>query len=150
MKELRRSFFVDYLKQGGPELKAHMEAAEEHQAEQAKGRFLYQTILPHDCPCPSLYNTYLYFFFTISANPDDLSEVFNLETLADFDLDKLPDIEEYGDDVLGQIQAAMEDLYGDSMAAAMPEDRIQPCLMGVSICLTSYIAFSFSFTYYIY
>ena len=26
----------------------------------------------------------------------------------------------------------MEELYGDEMMAAMPEDRIQPCLMGVS------------------
>ena len=88
-----------------------------------------------------LYIYYLlnFAFFYILANPEDLSEVFNLETLADFDLDKLPDIEEYGDEVLGQIQAAMEDLYGDSMAAAMPEDRIQPCLMGVSRCLTDFI-----------
>ena len=91
-----------------------------------------------------VYALFLIIFSIISANPEDLSEVFNLETLADFDLDKLPDIEEYGDEVLGQIQAAMEDLYGDSMAAAMPEDRIQPCLMGVSECLSHFITLPFS------
>ena len=71
-------------------------------------------------------------YFLISDNPDDLREVFNLDCLADFDIQKLPDIEDYGDQILGEIQATMEEMYGDSMAAALPEDRIQSCLMGVS------------------
>ena len=58
--------------------------------------------------------------------------MFDLEFLAKFDLEKLPDIEDYGDEVLGQIQATMQELYGDKMAACMPEDRIQACMMGVS------------------
>ena len=70
--------------------------------------------------------------FSFLANPEDLKEVFDLDILAGFDLTKLPDVEDYGDEVLGQIQATMEELYGDRMAACMPEDRIQSCLMGVS------------------
>ena len=70
--------------------------------------------------------------FLFTADPDDLTDVYNLDFLEDFDLEKLPDVENWGEKMLGKIQAAMREMYGDDMLAAMPEDRIQPCLMGVS------------------
>ena len=84
-------------------------------------------------------HTYFYPFL----DPDDLNEVFNLEFLENFDLDKLPDVEKIGEKYIGQIQAAMEELYGDEMMAAMPEDRIQPCLMGVSFLPITHHRFPF-------
>ena len=133
VKEIRRDFFTDYLKQGGPELKAHMEASEQHQAEQAKGNSLTPILGNISIPTYGLTLDLVLLFFP--ANPEDLKEVFDLDFLAKFDLEQLPDIEDYGDEVLGQIQATMQELYGDRMAACMPEDRIQSCMMGVS-CLS--------------
>ena len=72
------------------------------------------------------------FTLIFTADPDDLADVYNLDFLEDFDLEKLPDVEDWGEKMLGKIQAAMREMYGDDMLAAMPEDRIQPCLMGVS------------------
>ena len=82
--------------------------------------------LHYSTPFSDIFLSFLF------LDPDDLNEVFNLEFLENFDLDKLPDVEKIGEKYIGQIQAAMEELYGDEMMAAMPEDRIQPCLMGVS------------------
>ena len=111
-----------------------MEAADAHQAEKEKGNLTaFIQLESFSLSFFLKYNlTYMYTIsVSIAENPDDLKEVFNLDCLADFDIQKLPDIEDYGDKILGEIQATMEEMYGDSMAAALPEDRIQSCLMGV-------------------
>ena len=64
-------------------------------------------------------------------DPDSLEEVHELEFIKNFDLNRLPDIERTGEKYIAELQAAMEELYGTDMMAAMPEDRLKPCLLGV-------------------
>ena len=64
-----------------------------------------------------------------------MSTVYNLECLKDFDTTKLPDIERMGEKYIADIQQIMKEMYGEEMMGAMPEDRLKPCILGVSRAL---------------
>ena len=64
-----------------------------------------------------------------------MSTVYNLDCLKDFDTSKLPDIERVGEKYIADIQQIMKEMYGEEMMGAMPEDRLKPCILGVSKAL---------------
>ena len=57
----------------------------------------------------------------------------DLEKLADFDLQKVPDVQTLGSDMVRRIQHIMESQFSHSKCGpALPEDQIQSIIVGVS------------------
>ena len=48
-------------------------------------------------------------------------------------MEKLPDVEKWGDEYIAHLHATMQEMYGEGVMAAMPEDRIKPAMQGVSL-----------------
>ena len=57
----------------------------------------------------------------------------DLEKLASFDLDQIPDVETLGHDMVRKMQHLMEMHYGHTdISTTLPEDQIQAVIVGVS------------------
>ena len=57
----------------------------------------------------------------------------DLRKLADFDLQKIPDVQTLGSDMVRRIQHIMESQFSHSECGpALPEDQIQSIIVGVS------------------
>ena len=69
----------------------------------------------------------------------------DLEKLASFDLDQIPDVETLSHDMVRKAQHLMEMHYGHADThTTLPEDQIQAVIMGVSSSvLHTYICFNF-------
>ena len=73
----------------------------------------------------------------------------DLEKLADFDLQKVPNMQTLGSDIVRQIQHIMESQFSHSECGpALPEDQIQSIIVGVSYYTFTYNVFVFFFIYY--
>ena len=66
-------------------------------------------------------------------DPDDLSEVHDLEMVKQLTIENLPDVEKWGEEHLAKIISTFKEMYGEDLMTAMPEDRIKPAMQGVSI-----------------
>ena len=72
-----------------------------------------------------------------------MSEVHNLDLIKGLDVENLPDVEKWGDDYIAHLTATMQEMYGEDIMAALPEDRIKPAMQGVIIFQVSEAAAPF-------
>ena len=56
----------------------------------------------------------------------------NLDLIKGLDIEQLPDVEKWGEDYIAHLTATMQEMYGEDIMAALPEDRIKPAMQGVS------------------
>ena len=129
---------IEFLKKGGPQLKKAMEEAEAET--QGKGNRYSATLLTRQGLFQVFYliSSLIYYYF-FSTDQDDLTEIHNLELIRDLDVEKLPDVEKWGDEYIAHLHATMQEMYGEGVMAAMPEDRIKPAMQGVSFHLLLFI-----------
>ena len=69
------------------------------------------------------------------SDPDDLSEVYDLEMVKQLTTENLPDVEKWGEEHLAKIITTFREMYGEDLMTAMSEDRIKPAMQGVSTSL---------------